>query len=114
MNLTYHQEGDYFLPDFTVPEGPKVGRYGMLRHRYLRKNRQGIYTGLLLSRKLNRHLEEIDRQAKEMMERLVSQLVKTQGVTEKLKAQDQLKWVGMMNNIRAAAEEIVLRELIYS
>lgn len=114
MNLTYHREDDYFLPDLTVPEGPKVGKYGMLRHRCLRKNRQGIYTGLLLSGKLNRHLEEIDRQAKEMMERLVSQLVKTQGVTEKLKAQDQLKWIGTMNNIRAAAEKIVLKELIYS
>ena len=69
---------------------------------------------MLLSGKLNKHLEEVDQQADEMVKRLVSQMVKLQGVTEELKAQDQLKWVGVMNNIRAAAEEIVLKELVYS
>ena len=114
MILTYHQEGDYLFPDLTVPEAPKLGKYGMLRRRYLRKHKNGYYTGLQLRGKLDRHLEEINQQAKEMIEHLVSRLVKEQDVTEKLKAQDQLKWVGMMNNIRASAEEVVLKELIYT
>lgn len=113
MELTYRKAGDYFIPNLEVPEAPKVGKYGMLQRSYLRENRQGIYTGLLLSGKLNKHLEEVDRQATEMVEHLVFQMVKLQGVTEELKAQDQLKWVGLMNNIRAEAEEIVLKELIY-
>ena len=114
MELTYRKVGDYFIPNLEVPESPKIGKYGMLRRSYLRRDHQGIYTGLLLSGKLNKHLEEVDQQADEMVKRLVSQMVKLQGVTEELKAQDQLKWVGVMNNIRAEAEEIVLKELIYS
>ena len=114
MELTYRKVGDYFIPNLEAPEAPKIGKYEMLRRSYLRKNRQGTYTGLLLSGKLNKHLEEVDRQATEMMERLVFQMAKLQGVTEELKAQDQLKWIGLMNSIRAAAEEIVLRELVYS
>ena len=113
MELTYRKAGEYLIPNLEVPESPKVGKYGMLRCSYLRKNRQGVYMGFLLSGKLNKHLEEVDWQADEMVERLVSQMVKLQGVTEELKAQDQLKWVGLMNNIRAEAEEIVLKELIY-
>lgn len=114
MKLTYRKVGDYFIPNLEIPEAPKIGKYGMLRRSYLCQNHQGVYTGLLLSGELNNHLEKVDRQATEMMERLVSQMVNLQGVTEELKAQDQLKWVGMMNNIQAAAEEIVLKELVYS
>lgn len=114
MILTYHQEGDYLLPDLTVPEAPKLGKYGMLRRSYLRKHRNGYYTGLQLSGKLDRHLEEIDQQAKEMVNHLVFQMVNTFGVTEELKAENQLEWVRRMNNIKASAEEIVLKELIYS
>jgi len=80
----------------------------------IQQHQQGIYTGLLLSGKLNQHLEEIDRQATEMTDRLISQLVKAENVTEELKAENQLEWVGMMNNIRERAEEIVLRELVYT
>ena len=114
MILTYHQEGDYLLPDLTVPEAPKLGKYGMLRRSYLRKHRNGYYTGLQLSGKLDRHLDEIDQQAKEMVNHLVFQMVNTFGVTEELKAENQLEWVRRMNNIKASAEEIVLKELIYS
>jgi len=114
MNLTYHKEGDYFLPNLEVPTAPKIGKYGMLRRSFLQQHQQGIYTGLLLSGKLTQHLEEIDRQATEMMERLISQLVKTENVTEELKAENQLEWVGLMNNIRARAEETVLKELVYT
>ena len=113
MELTYRKMGDYFIPNLEVPESPKIGKYGMLRRSYLRQDHQGIYTGLLLSGKLNSHLEEIDRQATEMMECFVSQMANLQGVTEELKVQVQLNWVGMMYYIRAAAEEIVLKELVY-
>ena len=97
----------------TVPEAPKVGRYGMLRRRFLRENRNGTYTAMLLTGKLNQHLKEIDRQANEMMETLTAQMAKQEGVNESLKAENQMKWVGLMNNIQAAAEEIVLKELVY-
>ena len=114
MELTYTMQGDYLLPDLTVPESPTLGKYGMLRRSYLKDHRDGIYTGMLLTGKLNAHLTEIDRQATEMMERLTAQMAKAQGVTESLKASDQMKWVQMMNNIRSAAEEIVLTERVYS
>lgn len=114
MELTYTMQGDYLLPDLTVPESPTLGKYGMLRRSHLKGHRDGIYTGMLLTGKLNAHLTEIDRQATEMMERLTAQMAKVQGVTESLKASDQMKWVQMMNNIRSAAEEIVLTELVYS
>ena len=114
MEVTYRTEGDYLLPNLTVPEAPKVGKYGMLRREYLRKNKNGIYTGMLLSGKLNGHLGEVDRQATEMVENLTAQMAKAEGVTEQLKATDQMRWVGLMNNIRASAEEVVLRELVYA
>ena len=114
MELTYTTRGDYLLPDLNVPESPKIGKYGMLRRSYLREHRDGIYTGMLLSGKLNGHLEEIDRTANEMMNRLTAELAKAQGVTESLKASNQMKWVDLMNNIRNQAEEIVRAELIYS
>ena len=114
MEVTYRTEGDYLLPNLTVPEAPKVGKYGMLRREYLRKNKNGLYTGMLLSGKLNGHLEEVDRQANEMVENLTTQMAKAEGVTEQLKATDQMRWVGLMNNIRASAEEVALRALVYA
>ena len=114
MELTYHSEGDYRLPNLTAPETPALGKYGMLRRSFLREHRSGIYTGMQLSGKLDAHLAEIDRQAREMAESLTRQMAVQQGVTEALKASDQMEWVGRMNNIRAAAEEIVLAELIYN
>lgn len=114
MELTYRQTGDYLVPDLELPENPKVGKFGMLRQTYLREHRSPIYTGMLFSGKLNPHLEEIDRQANEMLDRLIAQMKQEQGVTEELKAENQMLWVQMMNTIRNAAEEIVLNELIYS
>ncbi len=114
MELTYRAEGDYLLPNLTVPERPMLGKYGMLRRSFLREQKKGIYTGMLLSGNLNGHLTEIDRLAEEMMERLTSQMAKAQCVNESLKAADQMRWVQMMNNIRNAAEETVMTELIYS
>ena len=114
VNLTYHREGDYLIPDLTAPEDTPTGIWGMRRKKYLWQHRNGIYAGMLLSGKLNAHLAEIDRQATEMFERLTRQMAAEQGVTEQIKVQDQMAWVGAMNNIRNAAEEVILNELIYS
>ena len=114
MELTYRTEGDYRLPNLDVPEAPKVGKYGMLRRSYLKSHRNGYYTGMLLSGRLDAHLEKIDRQATEMVDRLMARMAREQGVTEELKASDQMKWVGLMNSIQAAAEEVALAELIYT
>lgn len=112
--LTYHREGDYLLPDLILPEAPRIGVWGMRRREFLRKHHSGIYTGLLLSGKLNAHLEEVDRLAEEMLFQLVDQMARTEGVTEQLKATDEMAWVGAMNNIRARAEEMVYAEQIYN
>ena len=114
LELTYHWEGDYLIPDIYPPEAPKIGKYGTMRHAYLRDHHRGVFDGMLLTDKLNAHLEEVDRQANEMMELLTEQMAKAEGVNEALKARDQMAWVGAMNNIKARAEEIVLNELIYA
>ena len=114
MNLTYTMQGDYLLPNLEVPESPKVGKYGMLRRSFLRSHRKALYTGMMLSDRLNPHLEEVDKAANTMLENLMSKMAQEQGVTEALKASDPLRWVGLMNNIKASAEEVVLKELVYS
>lgn len=114
QELTYHWEGDYLIPDIEPPEAPRIGKYGTMRHKYLRDNHRGIFDGMLLEGSLNAHLEEIDRQANEMMERLTAQMAQAEGVTEQLKAQDQMAWVRAMNNIKKRAEEIVINDLIFA
>ena len=111
--LTYHWEGDYLIPDLEAPEAPKVGRFGTLRHKYLRSRHRGIFDGMLLEGSLNPHLEQIDRQANEMMERLTAQMAQAEGVTEALKARDQMAWIRAMNSIKNRAEEMVIMDLIY-
>ena len=111
--LTYHREGDYYLPDLVPPKSPDIGVWGLRRRRFLQQYHDGIYTGLLLSGKLNAHLEEIDRSANEMFDQLIGQYAEREGVTEELKTQDQMEWVRRMNDIRERAEETVTRELIY-
>lgn len=113
---TYHEGEDGLLyPDLLVPDEDALiyGKYGRMRLTYLREHHEGIYTGLLLSGKLNAHLNEIDATANAQMELVTKQMAKAQGITEELKARDQMAWVGAMNNIRNAVEEIVLNELIY-
>ena len=110
--LTYHREGDYLIPNLTPPESPKIGVWGIRRRDYLRKHHEGIYTGMLLSGKLNAHLEEIDRSANEVFDLLMKQYATREGVTEQLKAEDQMEWVRRMNNIRDLVEEIILCELV--
>ena len=114
QNLTYTMQGDYLIPDLIPPEAPKLGKYGMLRHSYLREKRAALFTGMLLSGKLNSHLEEIDQQAKAMMDRLTRQMATNQGVNETLKATNQMLWVQKMTNIQHDAEEIVMNQLICS
>ena len=114
MKITYTRVGDYYLPNLVAPESPKVGRWGMLRFNYLRKHREALYTIMLMENTLNPHLEEIDRQAQEMEQLLISQLAQQEGVTEQLKAENQMDWVAQMNNIRNRADEIVLNDLIYA
>ena len=108
MEITYTRVGDYYLPNLAAPESPKVGRWGMLRFNYLRKHREALYTIMLMENTLNPHLEEIDRQAQEMEQQLISQLAQQEGITEQLKAENQMDWVARMNNIRNRADEIVL------
>lgn len=110
---TYHQEGDYLIPDLVPPPSPNIGIWGERRRQYLLKNRKPIYTGLLLSGKLNAHLEEVDRQAEEMLFQLVDQMASNESITEQLKADDQMAWVGAMNNIWAEAEEAIRETLIH-
>ena len=114
LELTYHWEGGYLIPDLEPPEAPRIGKYGMMRHNYLRDYHRGVFDGMLLSGTLNAHLEKIDLQARGMMERLMAQMAQCEGITEALKADDQMAWVAAMNNIKNRAEEIVLHELIYA
>lgn len=109
---SYTQCGDYLIPDLVPPEKENVGIWGERRRRHLRENNRNLYDALLLSGRLETHLAEIDLTAAEMMETLTAKLKSLAGVTEKLKAEDQLAWVRAMNNIRNCAEEIVTNELI--
>ena len=113
---TYSIVGDYQIPNLTLPEqkGFTFGRYGKLRLNYLKNHRKALFTSLLTSCGLSQHLAETDKQAKQMLDTLMKQMAKQQGVTEQLKANDQMAWVGAMNNIKACAEEIVLNEIIYT
>lgn len=116
MGGTYTQAGDYLLPDLKLPEEEQqpIGVWGQRHRRYLKEHRRATYTALLASGKLNSYLADIDRQAEEMFLRLVKQMAEAEGVTEQLKADNQMEWVGRMNNIRNRAMEIVNAELIYT
>lgn len=113
MRVTYHTEGDFLIPDLVPPEPPSIGVWGERRRQYLRKAKRPVYSAMLMRGTLNAHLEETDRQAEELLNRLTKQLAEHEGVTEALKAADQMEWVRRMNNIRSRAEEVVLSELIY-
>ena len=111
--LWYELCGDYYVPCLETPESPRAGKFGRLRSTFLREHRGAIYTGMLFSGKLNAHLEEIDRQANEMLDRLVWEYTSAEQISEERKANDQMAWVQTMNSIRNRAEEVVLSELIY-
>ena len=112
--MSYTLHGDYYLPDLVLrEEEPTYGKYGMLRKQFLKEHRSARYQHFLLTGKLNEHLNQIDQEAREQVETLMEQMTEKQGVTEELKAQDQMEWVRLMNNIKASAEEIVLKNMIY-
>ena len=115
MGGTYRQEGDYLIPNLVLPDEPEyqIGKYGRMRRSYLKEHRPVLYASLLTSGTLHRHLAEIDQACNERMEIIVPAMAKQEGVTETLKAADQMEWVRRMNSIRNRAEEIVLTELVY-
>ena len=114
--ITYSRQGDYLIPDLTLPTEPELplGRYALMHRDYLEKHKRVTYLNLLTSGRLNGHLHEVEQTALQRLELLTKQLSAEQGVTEELKASDQMKWVKMMSNLQNAAEETVLAELIYS
>lgn len=114
--LWYERQGDYYIPCLTLPaeEEQPIGLWGQRHLRYIKEYRKARYTSLLLSGKLNSYLADIDQQAEVMLSRLVDQMTQRQGMTEELKASDQMAWVGRMNNIRISAMEIVDKEIIYA
>ena len=117
MNITYRQIGDYKIPNLTLPVGEKeikLGKWGRAHGLYLQKNKQVIFTQLFSAGKLWSHLVEIDKQAEELFDTLVTQIAKAENITEKLKETNQLEWVQRMNNIHQRVTEIVNRELIYN
>ena len=114
--IHYTLHGDYYLPDLGFPEkaSAPLGRYGRMRKAYIEEHRPGLYERLLLSGKLYEHLEKIDTCCAERMDRMIRRMADAKGITEELKAMDQLAWVGRMNSIRQRAEEIVLEEIVYA
>ena len=116
MEITYSKCGDYYIPDLVLQEEklPPIGKYGRMRKRYLKEQHPVLFSELLLSGQLFPHLVEIDQTCEGRMELLVMQMAEREGVTEALKASDQMAWVGKMNSIRSRAEKIVLHELIYT
>ncbi len=113
---TYHKENGYFIPDLRLPaeEEQPIGTWGQRHLNYLKQYRKVTYTNLLISGKINAYLADIDRQAQERFERLIEDMKQTQGITEQLKAENALEWVGQLGNIRACAREIVNKEIIFT
>ena len=112
MGGAYQQVGDYLLPCVDPPENPDIGIWGERRRKYLQKSQKALYTAMLLGDNLNAHLEEVDKSAWEMFDRLAEQLKRRDCITEELKATNQMEWVQRMNAIRHEAAEVVMRELI--
>ena len=115
-DIHYTLHGDYYLPDFDLPESPTtpIGHYGRMRRAYLEKHRPGLYERLILSGKLYDHLAETDQVCRDRMERMISRMAEAEGINEQLKASDQLGWVSRMNSIHQRAEEIILEELVFA
>ena len=112
--LTYTRCGDYYIPNLKLSEQPEapIGKYGHMRQRYLKERRPSLYSSLILSEKLYPHLLEIDLAARERMDAMLPRMMEAAGVTEELKARDPLRWVGLMNELKAQVDEIILHELI--
>ena len=115
-NLSYTKNGDYLIPNLTLSETETkpLGKYGRMRKKYLQEHRPVLWNSMILSEKLYPHLREIDETANRRLEQLMPELMKHTGVTDRLKASDPLQWTGLMNNLKAQAEETILTELIFS
>ena len=109
---TYREENGSLVPDVELPEQKPIGKYGKMHLDYLKQHRRGRYSALLGEGRLNAYLADMDEQAHEMMTSLMVELAKAQGIDERLKANDQMRWIQAMNNVRSSAEETVMRELI--
>ena len=116
ISYTLTADGNYYLPDLALPEEPHydIGCFGLMRRHYLKNHRKGLFTVLLTNGKLNEHLSEIDQTANDRMELLTKQMAKSEGVTEQLKAENQMLWVQKMTNIHNRIVEMIREELIYS
>ena len=114
--ITYTKQGDYLIPDLTLPTEPEIqlGRYALMHRDYLEKHKRVTYLNLLTSGELNAHLHQTEQAALQRLELLAKQLASEQGVTEELKEKAPMQWLGLMNNIRSQAEEVILNELIYN
>ena len=115
-DIHYTLHGDYYLPDFDLPESPAkpIGRYGRMRKAYLEEHHPGMYERLILSGKLYDHLAETDQVCRARIERMIGRIAEAEGVNEQLKVSDQLGWVSRMNSIHQRAEEIILEELVFA
>lgn len=115
MNISYTKKGDYLLPDLILEDKERfnVGKYGLLRLNYIKKEKSGLYFDLLVNDKLNEYLHNIDTTVMEKVQKLIKELTEKENITEELKSSNQMLWIGKMNNIKDIAEEIVLKEYIY-
>ena len=116
MEISYRKHGDFYAPNLLMleEEPATYGRFGRMRLKYLKKYRRAAYINLKTSGQLTHHLNEIDREANEMLQLLINQMTQAQGITERLKAENQMTWIGAMNNIRSAAEKLVCHDLIFT
>lgn len=113
--IEYIRKGDYYIPNLYIPKARRkgnIGKYGLMRLNYIKKYKKSLYTDLLLKNELSSHLLDIDDECKERLDVLINQIKRQENVTEKLKETNQMEWVGMMNNIKNRAEEIIFNEII--
>ena len=115
MNISYTKKGDYLLPDLILENKKQynIGKYGLLRLNYMKKEKLGLYSDLLVNDKLNEYLHNIDTTVMEMVQKLIKELTEKENITEELKQNNQMLWVSKMNNIKNEVEEIILKEYIY-
>lgn len=116
MKISYSKKGDYYIPNLIPPrnmKGFQLGKYSALRLRYLKEHKKAKYHSLIMDNELQKHLMDVQNNCEKLYKKLINELKIKENITEELKAKDQLKWVGLMNNIKHSAEEIILKELIY-
>lgn len=115
MNISYTNKGDYLLPDLILEDKERfnIGKYGLLRLNYIKKEKLGLYFDLLVNDKLNEYLHNIDTTVMEKVQKLIKELAEKENITEELKSSNQMLWIGKMNNIKNIAEEIILKEYVY-